>query len=512
MARKKLSMRQIHEILRLKHQNQLSIREIARSCRLPASTVGDYLQRAEAAAIGWPPPEGLSEQQLVERLMAVAPAPGGPGPLLPDWPYIHAELRRKSVTLQLLWQEYRAGHPEGYGYSRFCELYQRWAGALDPVLRQVHLPGEKMFVDWAGQTVGIHNAPDGTLSKAHLFVAVLGASNKTYAEAFPDEKLPSWIAAHCHAYAFFQGVARVTVPDNLKTGVVRPCRYEPVIHRSYQEMAQHYGTVIIPARIKKPRDKAKAETGVQIAERQILAVLRDQRFFSVGELNQAMKPLLAGLNARAFQKLEGSRDSWYESLEKGRLLPLPAMPFDLAIWSQAKVNIDYHVAVENHFYSVHYSLVHQQVDVRLSPHTVELFQAAKRIALHVRSHQPGRFTTLEEHRPKSHQKYLQWTPGRMVEWAQTIGPQCAKVVETILEDRPHPEQGFRSCLGIIRLGKAFGNSRLEAACLRALHFHTCSYTSVKSILEKQLDAQPLEQDLPLPSPAHENLRGGPYYS
>lgn len=512
MARKTLSMRQIHEILRLKYQNRLSIREIAGSCGLPTSTVGDYLQRAEIAGIGWPTPEGLSEQQLMEKLMAAPPAPGEPYQFLPDWPHIHAELRRKSVTLQLLWQEYRAVHPQGYGYSRFCELYQRWAGTLDPVLRQVHQPGEKMFVDWAGQTVPIHNTQDGTLCHAHLFVAVLGASNKTYTEAFADEKLASWIGAHCHAYAFFQGVARVTVPDNLKTGVVSPCRYEPVIHQSYQEMARHYGTVIIPARVKKPRDKSKVETGVQIAERHILAALRDQRFFSVAELNAAMVPLLAKLNAKEFQKLDGSRDSWFESLEKPRLLPLPSGPFDLAVWSKAKVNIDYHVVVENHYYSVHYSLIHQQVDVRLTDHTVEFFQVGKRLAAHVRSHQPGRFTTVEEHRPKSHQKYLQWTPGRMIDWAKSIGPECGRLVESLLEDRPHPEQGFRSCLGIIRLGKAVGNTRLEAACRRALHFRTCSYASIKSILQKQLEAQPLEQELPLPSPTHENLRGSPYYS
>ena len=394
-------MRQTHEILRLKYQNQLSIREIARSCGVPHSTVGDYVLRAEIAGINWPLAEGLSEPELMERLMAAPLPPPKSDPTLPDWPHIHAELRRKSVTLRLLWQEYRAVHPEGYGYSRFCELYQRWAGALDPVLRQVHQPGEKMFVDSAGQTVAIHNPQDGTLAHAHLFVAVLGASNKTYAEAFADEKLDSWIGANCHAYAFFAGVARVTVPDNLKTGVTRPCRYEPLIHQSYQEMARHYGTVIIPARIKKPRDKAKVETGVQIAERQILAALRDHRFFSVRELNQAMVPLLARLNAQPFQKLEGSRDSCYESVEKARLLPLPAGLFELAVWSKARVNIDYHVAVENHFYSVPYALVHQPVDVRLAARTVEFFQAAKRVAAHARSWEPGRFTSLEEHRPKS---------------------------------------------------------------------------------------------------------------
>ena len=257
MAQTKLTMRHIQEILRLKHQNQLSVREIARSCGLPTSTVGDYLKRAAAAGIGWPLPEGQSEAELFQLLIAHPVAGTASVPALPDWPYIHQELRRKAVTLRLLWQEYRQTQPEGYGYSRFCELYERWAGTLEPVLRQVHLPGEKMFVDWAGQTVPIHQAQDGSVAAGHLFVAVLGASNKTYAEVFANEQLAAWIAGHGHAYAFFEGVARITVPDNPKTGVIRPCRYEPQLHHSYQEMAEHFGTVIIPARIRKPRDKGK---------------------------------------------------------------------------------------------------------------------------------------------------------------------------------------------------------------------------------------------------------------
>ena len=513
MAQKRLTMRQIHEILRLKYQNQLSVREIARSCGLAVSTVGDYIKRAKAAGLTWPLPEGITQEELTKQLFGSggmeAPPAGQP---LPDWLYIHKELRRKSVTLQLLWEEYRQSHPqEGYSYSRFCELYQAWAGTLEPVLRQVHLPGEKMFVDWAGQTVPIYG-PDGSVSAAQLFVAVLGFSNKTFAQAFANQQLASWIAAHCHAYAAFHGVARATVPDNPKTAVIKACRYEPTVHRTYLDMAAHYQTVIIPARPKKPRDKSKVETGVQIAERHILAALRDQRFFSIGELNQAIAPLLVKLNDKPFQKLEGSRNSWFEAHEKAKLLPLPATPFELATWSFAKVNIDYHVMVENHGYSVPYTLIHEQVDVRLTDKTVELFKAGKRVAAHVRSYQSGRFTTLEEHRPKSHQKYLQWTPGRMIEWAKNMGPECAKVVEKILQDRPHPEMGFRSCLGIIRLGKAVGNARLEAACRRALHFGTCSYASINSILQKQLEAQPLEQELPLPSPTHENLRGSPYYN
>ena len=373
-------MRHIQEILRLKHQNQLSIREIARSCGLAPSTVGDYLKRAEAAGISWPLPEGQHEKELLARLIAsIAEAAVG-SLALPDWSGIHKELSRKGVTLLLLWQEYRQTQPEGYGYSRYCELYQRWAGTLEPVLRQVHEPGEKMFVDWAGQTVPIHNAQDGSLSAGHLFVAVLGASNKTYVEAFDNEQLSAWLRAHCHAWTFFEGVSRVTVPDNLKTGVIRACRYEPLLHRSYQELAEHYGTVIIPARKQKPRDKAKVEGGVLIAERQILAALRDHRFFNVGELNHAMAPLLKKLNEQPFQKLEGSRNSWFETFERGRLLPLPTFPFELGIWSRAKVNIDYHVAVENHFYSAPYQLIHQQLDVRLTDKTVELFAHGKRVA------------------------------------------------------------------------------------------------------------------------------------
>lgn len=292
----------------------------------------------------------------------------------------------------------------------------------------------------------------------------------------------------------------------------RPCRYEPLLHRTYQEMAEHYGTVIVPARIKKPRDKAKVETGVQIAERQVLAVLRDQRFFNVAALNAAIGPLLAKLNAQPFQKLEGSRDEWFERHERTQLLPLPASAFEVATWSSAGVNIDYHVIVERHYYSVPHTLIRKRVDVRLTATTVELFHAGQRVAAHPRSYRRGLHSTLEEHRPKAHQRFLEWTPGRIVQWARSIGPNCALLVERIFAERPHPEQGYRSCLGIIRLAKGAGNARLEAACLRALHHSTCSYRSVRSILENQLDRQPLEQELPLPSPAHSNLRGSPYYS
>ena len=506
-------MRQIKEILRLKHELKLSVREIARSCAVAASTVGDYLKRAEAAGISWPLGEEWTEEQILERLLGPAePAPVVAAAAVPDWAQVHQELRRKGVTLRLLWQEYRQAHPTGYGYSRFCELYDRWAGTLDPVLRQVHPPGEKMFVDWAGQTVPIYNSLDGTLTPAFIFVAVLGASNKTYAQAIPDQKLPSWIRAHCQAYNFFGGVAKVTVPDNPKTAVIEACRYEPRLHASYQEMAARYGTVIIPARPHRPKDKAKVEAGVLIASRLILAALRDQKFFHIQALNIALQAGLIQLNGQPFQKLAGSRDSWFEQQEKPLLLPLPAQPYELATWEKATVNIDYHVVVDKHYYSAPYSLIHVELDMRLTPTTVELFHKSQRVAAHARSFEPGQFTTLEEHRPKAHQKYLQWTPSRLLHWAGKIGPSCAKLVDHIMKSRPHPEMGYRSVLGIMRLGKGVGEARLEAACRRALHFGTCTYRSIQSILEHQLDQQPLEQELPLNSPSHENVRGKDYYN
>lgn len=514
MPRKILVMRQVIEILRLKHEHHLSVRQIARSCSIAPSTVGDYLLRAEAAGLGWPLPDGVSEADLEARLAGGASAriPAAASPSIPDWGHIHAELRRPNVTLRLLWQEYLRADPAGLKYSRFCERYQQWSKALEPTLRQVHVPGEKLFVDWAGQTVPIRQAADGTSQPASLFVAALGASGKIFVEAFPDQKLHSWITAHVHAYRFYGGVTALTIPDNTRTAVVAACRYEPALHRTYQEMAEHYGTVILPTRVRKPRDKAKVESAVQLAQRAILAALRDLVFFSVGELNQAIAPLLEALNFQPFQKLEGSRRQWFESLDKPKLLPLPCTPFVLATWLDATVNIDYHVVVDHHYYSVPYGLIRQKLQVRLSDTSVELFHKASRVAAHPRSFRRGLFTTLDEHRPKSHQRYLQWTPGRMIEWACKIGPKCALVVEHVMASRPHPEQGFRSCLGIIRLGKAHGDARLEAACARALHFGTVSYRSIESILDKRLEAQPLEQDLPLCSPAHENVRGQTYFA
>ncbi|HET90758.1 MAG TPA: IS21 family transposase, partial [Chloroflexi bacterium] len=452
MPRERLSMRTIREVLRLRWEAGLSQREIGRSCRMGRSTVGDYLLRAEAAGLSWPLPEGMDEEELERRLFP-RPAPSVVGRPLPDWPAVHQELRRKGMTLGLLWQEYRAVHPEGYGYSQFCARYRRWASTLEPVLRQHYLAGEKLFLDYAGQTVPVVDRHTGEVRQAQIFVAVLGASNYTFVEATWTQGLADWLGSHRRCFEQLGGVPTLIVPDNIKSGVTSPCFYDPDLNRSYQKLAEHYGTAVVPARIKRPRDKAEAEAGVQGAERWILARLRHRRFFSLGELNEAIRQLLREYNRRPFQQLEGCRESLFLSLDRPALGPLPAHPYEYAEWKKARVSIDYHVEVDRHWYSVPYTLIRQQVEVCLSARTVEILHRGRRVASHPRSFARGRHTTVPEHMPRHHREYVQWSPQRLVRWAQQTGPACAQLVEQVLASRAHPVQGYRACLGILRLGR-----------------------------------------------------------
>jgi transposase len=511
----RLSMRKIKEVLRLKFELGLGNRQIARSCSINHNTVNDYVRRATAADLNrWPLPADLDDAALEARLFPprTTLAPVRPAP---DWLAIHDELRgNKHVTMQLLWQEHKLSNPaDGYSYSRFCELYQEWSAKLDVVLRQEHRAGEKLFVDYAGATVPIIDSKTGEVQDAAIFVAVLGASNYTYAEATWNQDLPSWIGSHVRALEFFQGSTALVVPDNLKNAVTRPCRYEPDLNPTYQEMAAHYGMAVIPARVRKPRDKAKVEAGVLVVERWILAALRKRRFFSLAALNQAIAELLERLNHRPFRKLEGSRATRFEKLDRPALRPLPSQPYIFSQWKKARVHIDYHVEVEDHYYSVPYALLHRELDVRYTAMTVEIFHRGQRVASHVRSYKKGGYTTINAHRPKSHQRYLEWTPERLVRWASTVGPFTAALVDKILQSRPHPEQGFRSCLGILRLGKTYGSERLEAAATRACTLNACSYQSVKSILATGLDRQLTLDSPPDRHPIeHANIRGTDYFN
>ena len=512
MARGRLSMRNTKEILRLKYEVGLRNRQIARSFKMSHTTVQKYITDAANKGITWPLSEE-DESKLAEMLYQARRQNGKPERGLPEMSYIHQEVRKKSVTLYLLWEEYKASHPRGYGYTQFCEYYRRWRSNLEPAMRQHYTPGEKVFVDWAGQTIPVIDQKPGQVIQAVLFVGALGASNYTFAEAFENRKQASWLDAHVHMFEFFGGVTAITVPDNEKTGVTNACRYEPKLNDSYSNLARHYGTVVIPARVREPQDKSKVETAVLNAERRIIAVLRNRTFFSIAELNRAIREELRKLNDRPFQKMNGCRRSLFEKQEQPALKPLPVSRYEKEQWKHAKVNIDYHVQVDWHNYSVPYKYIQHRVEVRMTRQMIEILCRDKRIAVHRRSYKKGGFTTDSAHMPKSHQKHLKWSPGRLINWAETdVGEYAGKVVRRIMEDKPHPEMGYRSCLGLMRLSKTYGKERLEAACKRAWLLNACRYRSIKSRLSTGMDTQPLPEEEPSCEPVvHQNLRGAVYY-
>jgi transposase len=512
-------MRKIREILRLRWEKKLSQRAVGRSVRSSPATVSDTVNRAKLAGLSWPLPEALDDVRL-EALLYPPPAPSVQPRAVPDWDQIHRELRRKGVTLQLLWQEYKEAHPDdGYQYSQFCELYKRFKGQLDVVLRQPYRAGEKGLVDFSGDGIPIVDPRTGEVTQAELFIAVLGASNLTYAEAFESQQLRCWIDGHMHAYEYWDGVPEITVPDNTKTGVLRPCWYDPDLNPTYREMAKHYGSAIIPARPRKPRDKAKAENAVLVAQRWILAALRNHTFFSIEQANEAIWAKLEQLNDRPFQKIEGCRRSLYESLDRPALQPLPPQRYVFAEWLSPRISIDYHVDVKGHYYSVPYTLAQKRdrqgrrhkVEVRLTATTVEAFYRGNRVASHERSYVKGGYTTKPEHMPPSHRRYLEWSPSRILNWAATVGVATSTLCEKIMESKRHPEQGYRACLGVMRLSKAYGTERMEPACERALTIGALSYRSVESILKRNLDRQPLDRSPSAKTVEHDNVRGPDYY-
>lgn len=505
-------MHLVKEVLRLTAAG-LSQRQIARSLHLSHGVVGKYQAAAQRAGLSWPLPEALDDVTLANRLCTKESTRAPTAHVAPDFANIHEQLKEKGVTRLLLWEEYRAAHPDdSYGYSQFCFHYQQWQSHLKLVMRQTHRAGEKLFVDYAGPTVPIVNPITGEIREAQIFVAVLGASNYTYAEATWTQGLADWIGAHTRAFSFFGGVPALVVPDNPRSGVTRACRYEPLLNTSYYQMLAHYGTAALPARPYKPRDKAKVEVAVQVVERWILARLRHRTFHSLFELNLAIRALLTALNERPFKKLPGSRRSQFEALDKLALRPLPAQAYEYAEWRKAHVSLDYHVEVDKHYYSAPHSLLRQQLDVRLTERTVELFQRGQRVAVHVRSKCQGSHSTQAEHMPKAHRAHMEWTPGRLLNWAVEVGPHTRDLVKHLLWNRPHPEMGYRSCLGLLNLGKRFGRERLEAASERALLLGSPTRGSVLSLLQQGLDQLPLPEATPVQrSLLHENIRGPGYY-
>lgn len=508
-------MRNIKEVLRLKFDCGLSHACIARALGLSKGVVSKYVARAQIAGLDWPAVSALDEAQIAARLCPAATAARGERASI-DLPWVHRELHRKGVTLQLLWQEYsqaNAGRAT-YQYTQFCQHYQDYAGALRRSMRQVHRAGEKLFIDYAGPTVPIVNPDTGELRRAHIFVAVLGASNYTYACATVGETQSDWLRGLSQALAFFGGVPALVVPDNPRALIKNPDRYEPAVNRATQACAEHYGTVILPARPRKPQDKAKVEVGVQVVERWILARLRHQCFFTLAALNQAIAALLVDLNARPFKKLPGCRREWFETIDRPALAPLPEQPFELAQFKVCRVNIDYHVEIDGHYYSVPHALVRREVEARVTDTTIEILHAGRRVASHARSLRVGQHSTVAEHMPAAHRAHLEWTPRRFLRWAEDIGPATRQLVDYLLTTKPHPEMGYRSCLGLLSLARRFGDARLEAGCARTWAIGSRTRRSVLSILEGGLDRQPLPNSIAQAdwiSPDHDNLRGADYY-
>jgi transposase len=512
MPGERVSMRNIREVLRLHLGQGLPQRVIAQSLRLGLGTVNGYVGRARRVRLCWPLPDGLDDEQLEALLYPPLPDMPLDRRPVPDWAQVHREMRRPDVTLALLWEEYRAAAPDGFGYSWFCDLYREWAGRLKPTLRQVHPAGERLFVDFAGRTVAVMDGASGEERQAEVFVAVLGASSFTYACAAWSQALPDWIGCHVGAFTYCGGVARQVVSDNLKAGVSRACFHEPIVNRTYAEMAAHYGTAIVPARPYKPRDKAKVEVGVQVVQRWILARLRHQRFFSLAALNAAIAELVEQLNDRPMRGWGTTRRALFEQFDRPALRPLPEAAYEYAQWKRCRVGLDYHVEIDKHFYSVPHQLLRQEVEARVTTGTVELFHHGKRVASHVRSQRRHRPSTVAEHMPSAHRRYRDWTHERIRREAAAVGDDAAALVEVILRSRPHPEQGFRSCIGILGLVKRHGAERVDAACARALALGTRSYSSVATILRNRQDQATSNSGGPdAPSLLHENIRGPGYY-
>jgi len=511
-------MRKIHTVLRLHFEAGLSRREIAQSQSIGYGTVANYLRRAQAAGLSWPLAPDVGEREL---MIALFPERGTHGAQKrfaePDYARLHVELKMVGMTKQLAWEEYRQIHSDdGYSYSQFCHRYLQWQDRQKRSMRQTHVAGEKAFVDYCGPTVPIVNQHTGEYINAQVFVAVLGASNLTFACAHASQKEADWIDAHIKAAEFFGGWTKLTIPDNLKSGVIKTHRYVPVLNSSYEQWADHYATAIIPARPYKPKDKAKAENAVLVVERWILARLRHHTFFSLGQLNAAIAELLTDLNNRPFKKLPGSRRSVFEQIEQHTLQPLPKQRYEYQHVHLAQVNIDYHIEYDKHYYSVPHRLVKTQVEIRATSHLLSIYAGGKRIACHQRSHYKGRHTTLKEHMPQSHRHYADWSPERFEQWAGDIGSSTLHIVRSQLNKKRHPEQSFRSVMALLTLAKQYDRVRLERACQRAIAIGSPTRTSVLSILKNGIDNLPTEQQEELFNDDehlndHDNVRGAEYF-
>jgi transposase len=514
MAMERVPMDKTRDILRLRWKQQLSVRDTAASVKVGTGTVSETTNRAKAAGLDWEAVEKLGDAELQEQLYRrTAKATSAVERPKPDPVHIHTQLKRPGVTLELLHLEYLEDHPNGYRYTWFCELYRSWQAQHRVWMRQSHKGGEKAFVDFSGQKPSYVDPNTGEVVEMELFIAALGASNLTYAVAVETQQVEDWIDAHNQAVKYFGGVTQAFVPDCLKSGVTRACRYEPTIQRTYLDWARHHGTAIVPARPRKPRDKPKVEVAVQIAQRWILARLRDETFFSPDTLNRRIAELCDEMNLRPMKKYGGkSRRDLYELLDRPHLKPLPEVPYVLTKWKTVTLNLDYHIEIEKHWYSAPYVLVHQKLEARITPNTVELYHRGERVAAHVRSFAEYQHTTDPAHMPEAHRRHSLGVDG-VIAWGASVGPMTEAMVRRLIDANPFPEQGWRSARGLQRVGEKYGAERTERACAWALHFNARSYKPVARILELNREKLPLpgESAIPTASIMHENVRGPAYF-
>jgi transposase len=513
MSTAPISMRKLKDILRLKYDCSLSHRQIAKSLSISPSVVSRYTNRATQLGISqWPLADKWDDASLRREFLKTTVKKRKSS--IPDWSVIYQELKHKTLTLLLLWEEYSERNPANhYSYNHFCRLYKAWLKCQKPSMRQNHKAGEKLFVDYCGPTMNIVDSNTGECRTAQVFVAVMGASNYTYAEATWSQKLEDWVMSHARCFEFLGGVPELVIPDNLRSAVSKSCRYEPDLNPTYQQLAAHYNTVVVPARPYKPKDKSKAEVAVQIVERWIMAKLRHETFFSLRQLNLRISELLTDLNQRQMKKYPGSRQSQFELLDKPVLKPLPLEPYRYTQIKQVKVHIDYHIEADKHYYSVPHLLIKQKLEVHISGELVRLYHQGQQVAVHPRSHRIGGHTTNDEHMPIAHQKHGQWSPERFEKWAADIGQLTERYVVMLLQEKKHPEQSYRACLGLLSLSKKYSPSRLELACKRALATGIHRVSGLRSILDKGLESKPLPSTQPdlLAEIEHSNIRGHNYY-
>ena len=509
MARGRLPMRKVKKVLGFHFEEGRSARAIATHCGMARRSVASVLERFAASGLSWPEAGDMAEEAL-EAALFPAPTQAAPQQEV-DWAKVETDLSEQGVTLKLLWEEWRETHPGGMSYPTWCRRFREWRPRRDATMRQNRRPGERLFVDYAGMTIPI--MIDGAEHEAQVFVASMGVSGRLYAEATLSQKIEDWCASHVRCFEDMGCVPQVVVPDNIKPAVIKPSRYEPVLNETYADLLEHYDVQGFPARVRKPRDKALVENGVLQGERWILAPLRKRVFHDLPSANRAIGAQVEKINSRPYADGTGeNRYGRFESVDLPHMKPLPERRWQHTVWRKNTVHRDYHIAIDYHFYSVPHELIGKEVDVRLRDNLIDVFLRGRHVASHIRSSARGRATTVEEHKPKAHQRAgVEATRAQLEKSARDIGPHVHAYVVVLMKRQNNPEFGFRACYGVLRLAKSYEQDRFDGACRYALELGTRSYRGLENILRTGADLAAAEQEPDTMPIDHSNIRGPEAY-